>query len=85
MKFSTLSIVAFASSTQAIKVTRDSGNRDDPICSSAGCDQYKHPKGGPGYPMDYPVPNFGMDHDIIGTKASIKQAEGSVEHTWTPT
>jgi hypothetical protein len=40
------------------------------------------PSNKPGYPMDYPVPNFGMDHDIIGTEASIKQAEGSVDHTW---
>ena len=26
-----------------------------------------------------------MDHDIIGTEASIKQAEGSVGHAWNPT
>jgi len=24
------------------------------------------------YPINYPVPNFGMDHDIVGTAASIK-------------
>jgi len=35
--------------------------------------------------MDYPVPNFGVDHDIKATEASIKQAEGSVEHDWKPT
>jgi len=26
------------------------------------------------YPIDYPVPNFGVDHDIIATEASIDQA-----------
>jgi len=35
--------------------------------------------------MNYPVPNLGMDHDIKATEASIKQAEGSVDHVWKPT
>jgi len=35
--------------------------------------------------MNYPVPNLGMDHDITATEASIKQAEGSVDHVWKPT
>ena len=36
----------------------------DPICSSAGCG-YKRVK--PEFPMDYPVPNFGVDHDMVST------------------
>lgn len=36
----------------------------DPICSSAGCDQYKHPKAKDSWDKDYPVPHFGMDRDI---------------------
>ena len=43
--------------------------QSDPICSSAGCTQYKLPKGNKTetWPKDYPVPNLGKDHDIIGT------------------
>jgi len=36
----------------------------DPICSSAGCTQYKRTPAPPGPPMDYPVPDFGVDIDI---------------------
>ena len=39
----------------------------DPICSSAGCTQYKFPKKKEDYPKDYPVPNFGVDEDVITT------------------
>jgi hypothetical protein len=35
------------------------GSSSDPICSSAGCTEYEHPKKKKGYPMNYPVPNFG--------------------------
>tara|TARA_B110000285_G_scaffold226539_1_gene286467 strand:+ start:809 stop:1069 length:261 start_codon:yes stop_codon:yes gene_type:complete len=35
----------------------------DPICSSAGCTQYKAPEVKT-HPMDYFVPNFGVDHHI---------------------
>jgi hypothetical protein len=48
----------------------------DPICSSSGCDQYKHPKSKEvKYDMDYPVPNFGMDRDIQGSFEDTKAAE----------
>ena len=40
----------------------------DPICSSAGCTQYKQPEGPKPPPMDYFVPNFGMDHDILASE-----------------
>jgi hypothetical protein len=66
-----------------MKISKD--KKDDPICGSAGCTQYKFPDAKPGHPIDYPVPNFGMDHDIKATEASIKQAEGSVDHVWKPT
>ena len=36
----------------------------DPICSSAGCTQYKHKKTPLGYPINYPVPNNGVDADV---------------------
>ena len=49
--------------------------RSDPICSSAGCSQYKHKGGKLGYDVDYPVPNFGEDTDISDTKNSLKVAE----------
>ena len=35
-------------------------------------------------PKDYFVPDFGVDHDIKGTHASIKAAEDSLDHKWKP-
>jgi len=48
----------------------------DPICSSAGCDQYKHKTPALGYDIDYPVPNFGEDRDITDSKNSLSLVEG---------
>jgi hypothetical protein len=53
----------------------------DPICSSAGCTQYKHKKKGLGYDIDYFVPNFGRDSDINDNFNSLSTAEGMVGHT----
>jgi hypothetical protein len=46
----------------------------DPICGSAGCIS-NHKKKPLGYPINYPVPNFGEDTDIKGTADSIEIAE----------
>ena len=54
----------------------------DPICSSAGCTQYEHPKVET-YPMDYPVANFGVDHDILANHNSLDIAQKQLKHTWT--
>jgi len=54
----------------------------DPICSSAGCDQYKQPEGPKPPPMDYFVPNFGMDHNIIASEEDEKIASALVGHAW---
>jgi hypothetical protein len=53
---------------------------DDPICSSAGCDQYKHPEAPKGHPVDYPVPSFGGDPDIETTANSIAIGEAQYNH-----
>ena len=55
--------------TSAVKIT------SDPICSSAGCDQYKHKGRALGYDLDYKVPNFGEDTDITAAKKHIAQQE----------
>jgi hypothetical protein len=52
----------------------------DPICSSAGCTQYKHKTQPLGYDLDYFVPNFGMDSDILDTTHSIMNAELTHQH-----
>jgi len=55
----------------------------DPICSSAGCGQYKHPDSKEvSYPQDYGVPSFGMDRDVMGSLDNLKVAEGVVGHQW---
>ena len=70
-------IALLVASTQAIKLI------SDPICSSAGCTQYKHPDSTTAnYPMDYGVPNFGMDRDIQGSLENLSVAEGIVKHHW---
>ena len=54
--------------------------QSDPICSSAGCVQYRHKKKELGYKINYPVPNFGADNDIIDSKASLDLAEKQQGH-----
>ena len=51
--------------------------QSDPICSSAGCTQYNHPKSPSAaqIPRDYFVPNFGEDNDVKSTKKHILDQE----------
>merc|ERR1719499_1459704 len=53
--------------------------RSDPICNSEGCTQYLHPKGKDKYPINYSVPDFGVDHDIITTQSNTIQ-ESSLDN-----
>lgn len=64
----------------AVQLDSDINMQSDPICSSAGCTQYKHKKKGLGYKINYPVPNFGRDHDINDNFDSLKLAENMVGH-----
>ena len=57
-------------------------SRSDPICSSAGCAQYKHPAPAAGHPMDYPVPDFGQDPDIADTLRHEQMSSKMVGHKW---
>ena len=52
----------------------------DPICSSAGCDQYKHPHPKLSYELNYPVPNLGKDHEINENFHSLDIAENMLNH-----
>merc|ERR1712227_232324 len=45
-----------------------------------GCTQYKHKKKPRGYDINYPVPNFGVDHDILTNHHSLVLAEGALSH-----
>ena len=51
----------------------------DPICSSAGCTQYEHPKVEV-HPMDYFVPNFGVDQGIIDHNSALAATEKLLKH-----
>ena len=66
----------------AADVQLEEQSLSDPICSSAGCVQFKHPKKKDPYPINYPVPNFGVDRDIIDNQDDLKVAEGIVGHHW---
>ena len=37
------------------------------------------------HPMNYFVPNFGVDRDIAATEKAIAAAEKKLKYTWTPT
>ena len=49
--------------------------QSDPITSSAGLTQYLHPPAPESHPVDYFVPNFGKDQQVLDTESSLKQAE----------
>lgn len=53
----------------------------DPICSSAGCG-YASEKGSAGHPLNYFVPNFGVDKDIKHNWSSLDWAENYLKHKW---
>ena len=38
----------------------------------------------PDWPIDYAVPNFGMDQDIVHTQKHIADQEKRLKHTWAP-
>jgi len=50
----------------------------DPVCSSAGCPNNKKAT----HPMDYFVPNFGMDQDIMDSQSHEAQSSTKLNHTW---
>jgi len=62
----------------AIQTAADANS--DPICSTAGCTQYKHKKKERGYKIDYFVPNFGPDGEATDSMASLASAEGTLSH-----
>jgi len=64
-----------------VQIESEVNIESDPICSSAGCTQYKHPEV-KGHPMDYPVPDFGEDHDIKSSISNEKIASKIVGHDW---
>ena len=58
------------------------GAQSDPICNSAGCTQFR--KADPaGHPMNYFVPDFGVDRDIIDNHENMKDAESLLGHQLT--
>ena len=64
----------------AENVQLNSNIESDPICSSAGCTQYKHKKKELGYKINYFVPHFGADTEINESKASLVTAEAMLGH-----
>jgi hypothetical protein len=39
----------------------------------------------PDHPINYSVPNFGMDQDIADSLSSEKSTSAQLGHTWAPT
>jgi len=63
-----------------LQLNSDVKTESDPICSSAGCTQYKQKKSSLGYPIDYDVPNFGKDKDMKDNMRSLAIAEKMYKH-----
>jgi hypothetical protein len=57
-----------------VELDEDNLIQSDPICNSAECDQYLHPKRKDDYPINYAVPDFGVDHDIRTTQTNSDAA-----------
>lgn len=56
--------------------------KDDPICGSGSCKTYPNPYAKtPDYPMNYKVPDLGLDHEIA---ASISHEKDAIEGRWAP-
>ena len=45
---------------------------------------YKAIPGWQDIPRDYPVPDFGMDHDIVNSLNDLKITEKRLNHQWNP-
>lgn len=50
----------------------------DPIGSSIGITEYPLPKEAKGHPMNYFVPNFGVDREILDHDTDLAAAEAQV-------
>jgi len=62
----------------------DSEIKSDPICASAGCEQYLHPDSKvDDWPKNYPVPSFGMDRNIQDSLVNLGVAEKITGNHWT--
>lgn len=66
--------------TVTLQTESNMNMESDPICSSAGCTQYEHPKLET-HPMDYFVPNFGTDQETVkDNQSSLAVAEKQLNH-----
>lgn len=63
-----------------VQLDSDVKTESDPICSSVGCTQYKHKMKSLPYDINYPVPNFGEDHDIRDSKHNLAITEKTLNH-----
>jgi hypothetical protein len=69
---------------KALQLDADIQIESDPICSTAGCSQYMHPSQPKPYPMDYVVPNFGVDKDIDDHNSNLAKTEALLGKKFNP-
>merc|ERR1712195_80192 len=73
----TIALFALIAGSNAIRM------RDDPICSSTGCNvNHYADEGASAHPVDYVVPDYGADPEIKATADHIHEAEHELEHTY---
>ena len=74
--FKYLIAACLVASTEAVTI------KSDPICNSAGCTQFLHPKKDDDFKKEYIVPNFGVDKEILQNHNSLNIAETQLHHKW---
>ena len=59
--------------------------RSDPITDSTGeVTQYNHPEASKKWKMNYAVPNFGVDHEVLSDAENIAATEKKLGHVFVP-
>ena len=51
----------------------------EPLLAKVGTQKWKGK-----YPINYPVPNFGVDYDIKDSQSHTQAAEQRLKHSWQP-
>jgi len=79
MKYTSIAVLLLVGNVSAVKLERD------PLLSDPNKNEWAFKTAaakGPGHPVDYFVPNFGVDKEIKNTDHSITDSEAKLGHFW---
>lgn len=64
----------------AVQLDSEVNMEREPLLAKNASPLLVHQNGDSKHPIDYFVPDFGIDHDIIGVKTSVEGAEKALQH-----